>query len=102
MQKHFKGIRKNSSSCETIPFMRVQDKRDLGDKSAQRDLILLSHEMSQFMRENKEHSHSANIRGHSDTVHAASLQNWQKNGYFKFAQIPTMLGEGRHRNPHFV
>jgi hypothetical protein len=81
--------------------MRVPDKRDLGDKSAHRDLILLFHEMSQFMRENKEHSHSANMRGRSDTVHAASLQNWLKMDILNLHRSQ-LLGEGRRRNPHFV
>jgi hypothetical protein len=101
MQKHFLGIRKNSSSYETIPFMRVPDE-SLGDKSAHRDLILLSHQTSQFMRENKEHSHSANMRGGWTLCMLAWLAKLAKNGYFKFTQIPTMLGEGRRRNPHFV
>ncbi len=70
--------------------MRVPDKRDLGDKSAHRDLILLSHEMSQFMRENEEHSHSANMRGGRTQCMLAWLANLAKNGYFKFAQIPTV------------
>jgi hypothetical protein len=70
--------------------MRVPDKRDLGDKSAHRDLILLFHEMSQFMRENKEHSHSANMRGGRTQCMVAWLAKLAKNGYFKFAQIPTV------------
>jgi hypothetical protein len=70
--------------------MRVPDKRDLGDKSAHRDLILLFHEMSQFMRENKEHSHSANMRGGRTQCMLAWLAKLAKIGYLKFAQIPTV------------
>ncbi len=81
--------------------MRAPDKRDLGDKSAHRDLILLSHEMSQFMRENKEHSHSANKRGRSDTVHGAGLQNSLKMDILNLHRLQ-LLGEGQRRNPHFV